>query len=268
MPICFIKWARTIEGGGDCGKCGVPRARQGCAASLGLEKRRRILHCPRVRRLLLQIYRFAMLAAILWLLREHAVRVRVESLRPLTVAEVRPLFPAADRLEIDESDRGGWRVIGPKGAQLGYVLQTAPVSDAIIGYRGWTDTLVAFDPALHVVGVRIRASQDTAEHVGDIRDDRSFLKTWNGRSWDEVAGRTPEEEGIEGVSGASMTSLAMAEGIVRRLRAADNAAKSRRCRFAGMRGMWGWRWSSSRGRCLPSPGHTAAVAAACDFRSW
>ncbi len=165
-----------------------------------------------------------MLVAIAWLLRAHAVRTRVESLRPLAFGEVQPLFPSAVRLEIDAGDRGGWHVIGPDGARVGYVLQTAPVSDAIVGYRGWTNTLIAFDGALHVIGVRIRASQDTVEHVGDIRKDRSFLKTWNGRSWDEVAGRTPEEEGIEGVSGASMTSLALADGIVRRLRAANAAA--------------------------------------------
>jgi hypothetical protein len=176
-----------------------------------------------VRRLLLQLYRLAVLVAIVWLLREHAVRVRVESLRPLTIAEVQPLFPPAAQLAIDESDRGGWHVLAADGTKLGYVLQTAPVSDSIVGYRGWTNTLVAFDPAMHVVGVRIRASQDTVEHVGDIKSDRSFLKTWNGRSWDEVAGRTPEEEGIEGVSGASMTSLAIADGIVRRLRAANAA---------------------------------------------
>src|SRR5205823_3197812 len=124
----------------------------------------------------------------------------------------------------DAGERGGWNVLAANGAPLGYVLQTAPVSDAVIGYRGWTNTLVAFDPALHVLGVRIRASQDTVEHVDDIRKDRGFLKTWNGRSWDEVAGRTPEEEGIEGVSGASMTSLALADGIVRRLRAANAAS--------------------------------------------
>jgi hypothetical protein len=130
------------------------------------------------------------------------------------------------RLGIDEGDRGGWHVLGADGRKLGYVLQTAPESDSITGYRGWTNSLVAFDAALHVVGVRIRASEDTAEHVSDIKKDRTFLKTWNGRSWDEVAGRTPEEEGIEGVSGASMTSLALADGIVRRLRAADRAATS------------------------------------------
>lgn len=179
-----------------------------------------------MRRLILQLYRLAVLVTIVWLLREHAVRMRVESLRPVTLAEVQALFPTAARLEIDESDRGGWHVRGADGAKLGYVLQTAPVSDSIIGYRGGTNTLVALDAALHVVGVQIRTSEDTVEHVGDIKKDRSFLKTWNGRSWDEVAGRTPQEEGIEGVSGASMTSLAIADGIVRRLRAADKAAKA------------------------------------------
>ena len=146
------------------------------------------------------------------------------------------VFPTAIGLEIDEGERGGWHVSGPDGARLGYVLQTAPVSDPIIGYRGWTNMLIAFDPALHVVGVRIRASQDTVDHVDDIRKDRSFLKTWNGRSWDEVAGRTPAEEGIEGVSGASMTSLALADGIVRRLRAANAATEQQPLPFRfGMR---------------------------------
>ena len=41
-----------------------------------------------------------MLVGIAWILREHAVRTRVESLRPLTVGEVQPLFPAAARLEM------------------------------------------------------------------------------------------------------------------------------------------------------------------------
>jgi hypothetical protein len=157
--------------------------------------------------------------------------MRVESLQPLTLGEVQALFPSASGLQIDPGEREGWYVLGGNGGRIGYVLQTAPVSDGIIGYRGSTNTLVAFDGAARVVGVRIRASQDTVEHVDDIRRDRSFLKTWNGRTWDEVAGRTPEEEGIEGVSGASMTSLAIAEGIVRRLRAADSAMAQSRVPF-------------------------------------
>ena len=85
-----------------------------------------------------------------------------------------------------------------RAAQLGYVLRTMPDVGGIIGYRGWSDTLVAFDPALHVVGVRLRESRDTREHVQDIRDDRYYLKTWNGKSWDEVARTTPKDGGHRG----------------------------------------------------------------------
>jgi hypothetical protein len=178
----------------------------------------------RVRAVLLQIYRIAILIAIAWILRAHYVRLRTESLRPLTVEEVREIFPLAYDLTIDSGPRGGWEVKGRDREMIGYVLQTAPVSDKIIGYRGWTNTLVAFSPDMHVLGVRIRSSQDTAEHVSDVKGDRHFLKTWNGKTWDEVARRTPEEAGIEGVSGASMTSMALAEGIVRRLRASNAEA--------------------------------------------
>lgn len=176
-----------------------------------------------MRRAALQLYRLAVLVAIAWIIREHHVRLRVEGHAPITFEEVRAVFPKAADLRPDAGERAGMYVHDDAGAQLGYVLRTAPISDSVIGYRGWTDTLVAFDPALHVVGVRIRSSQDTTDHVRDVRSDRYFMKTWNGKPWDEVARRTPEKMGIEGVSGASMTSMAMAEGIMRRLRAADAA---------------------------------------------
>src|SRR5882724_4063204 len=176
-----------------------------------------------LRRSLLQLYRLAVLAAIAWIVRAHYVRLRIEGYAPITVEEVRTIFPKVTELRPDSGERAGMFVWDGEGHQLGYVLRTSPITDDVIGYRGWTDTLVAFDPALHVVGVRIRSSQDTDEHVGDVRDDRYFLKTWNGKPWDQVARTTPEQAHIEGVSGATMTSMAMAEGIMRRLRAANTA---------------------------------------------
>ena len=169
----------------------------------------------------LQLYRLAVLVVIAWIIRGHAVRLRVEGHAPITVEEVRAIFPAAASVDDDDGPRGGAFVRDGSGTQIGYVVRTAPHTDAIVGYRGWTDTLIAFDHALHVAGVRIRSSQDTREHVDDVRDDRHFLKTWNGKPWEEVARVTPEEAGIEGVSGASMTSLAVAEAIQRRLQMAD-----------------------------------------------
>ena len=181
------------------------------------------LHRAGVQRVLLQGYRAAILVAIAWIIRAHHVRLRIEGGAPIGLEEVRPIYPQAAVLSPDAGERRGMWIKDSRGESLGYVLRTMPDAEGIVGYRGWTDTLVAFDPGLHVIGVRIRTSQDTREHVGDIRDDRAFLKTWNGKSWDAVARTTPKEAGIEGVSGASMTSMAMAEGIMRRLASADAA---------------------------------------------
>ena len=164
-----------------------------------------------------------MLVAIAWIIHAHYVRLRIEGDAPITVEEVRGIYPGAATLWPDAGERRGMWVRDANGQNLGYIVRTMPDAASIIGYRGWTDTLIAFDPALHVMGVRIRSSQDTREHVDDVRDDRYYLKTWNGKTWDEVARTTPEQAGIEGVSGATMTSMAMADGITQRLASANAA---------------------------------------------
>ena len=176
-----------------------------------------------MKRAALQFYRLALLVAMAWIIRAHHARLRIGGLVPVTVEEVRGMYPAVARLDLDPGERAGWFVKDGEGRELGYVVRTSPVGEGSVGYRGWTDSLIAFDAALRVVGVRIRSSQDTREHVGDVRDDRTFLKTWNGKPWDEVARTTPEEAGIEGVSGATKTSMAVAEAIQRRLASANEA---------------------------------------------
>jgi hypothetical protein len=183
-----------------------------------------------VKRVALQLYRLAVLVAIAWIIRDHHVRLRISGQAPIELSEVRALFPTAEELRPDAGERSGMFVHDAQGQQLGYVLRTAPHSDASIGYRGWTDSLVAFDPALKVVGVRVRSSQDTVDHVRDVVQDRHFLKLWNGKPWSEIAQQTPQEAGIEGVSGASMTSYAIAEGIQRRLLASESALAASRPR--------------------------------------
>jgi hypothetical protein len=182
-----------------------------------------VFRFPRPSQIAVQLFRLAVLVAIAWIVRAQAVRLRIEGDSPITLAEVASLYPGAAALIPDPGERRGFTVRDATGGDLGYVIRTIPDAEQTIGYRGWTDTLVAFDPALKIIGVRLRSSQDTDEHVQDVRDDRYFMKTWNGKTWDAVARTTPEKFGIEGVSGASMTSMAMADGIMRRL-AASNAA--------------------------------------------
>lgn len=172
----------------------------------------------RLRRIGLQLYRLALLVAMAWIIRAHAVHLRVSGLTPLTVDEIRAVLPKAADLRDDPSDRSGVFVHDAQGDQIGYAVRTAPISDSIIGYRGTTDSLIVLDPGLRVLGVRIRSSQDTREHVGDVKGDPYYLKkTWLNKPWDKVAGISPEKAGIEGVAGATMTSMAVAEAVQKRL---------------------------------------------------
>src|SRR5438105_4241751 len=116
-----------------------------------------------MRRVLLQLYRLAVLVAIAWIIRAHAVHLRVSGLTPLSLEEVRVVLPNAESLRDDPSERAGVFIHDAKGEQIGYAVRTAPISDSIVGYRGWTDSLIVLDPGLRVIGVRVRSSQDTRE---------------------------------------------------------------------------------------------------------
>lgn len=172
----------------------------------------------------LQLYRFAMLALIVWLVRDHHLRQRVEGDKPLAVGEITSTFTNAAALVLDHSEREGWFVEDAAGHQLGYVARTLPECHHIIGYCGVTDLLVLFDPSLKVLGIKVRSTEDTRTHMHDIVTDRKFPKKWNGLTWDEVAGMDLKKAGIEGVSGATMTSMAMAQSIVHRLKTANERA--------------------------------------------
>lgn len=175
----------------------------------------------RARAVLLQLYRLGLLLAVAWLIRTHHARLRAEGERPVQVEEVAGWFTNAAGLRLDLTARGGFHVLDKDGAELGYLIRTLPHADRIIGYCGITDTLVALDAQGRVLGFKIRHSEDTKTHVGDVMADRHFRKTWNQMTWDQVAGMNLKQAGVEGVSGATMTSLAVAEGIVHRFRAAQ-----------------------------------------------
>ncbi|MBI5799949.1 MAG: 4Fe-4S binding protein [Verrucomicrobia bacterium] len=174
-----------------------------------------------MRPVLLQLYRLGVLFAVAWLVRAHHARLRAEGDAPVRVGEVTGWFTNAAELQLDLEARGGFRVRDRDGAELGYLIRTLPQADRIIGYCGITDTLVALDREGHVLGFKIRKSEDTKTHVGDVMDDRHFKKTWNGMTWEQVAGMDLKNAGVEGVSGATMTSMAVAEGIVHRFRVAQ-----------------------------------------------
>ncbi|OYW76248.1 MAG: hypothetical protein B7Z37_09730 [Verrucomicrobia bacterium 12-59-8] len=155
--------------------------------------------------LALRLWRIALLAlAVIAIRRSHSPPA-VE----LTVARIHDFFPTAASV----SPQNGMQAVkDASGITLGHVMQTSPEADDIIGYSGPTNTLIALDARGKVLGLRILSSGDTTDHLAEVVRERSFFKQFTGRKAAELANLQPQA-----VSGATLTSSAIAEGVLRRL---------------------------------------------------
>ena len=139
---------------------------------------------------------------------------------PVTLAEVATLITNTTRLE---PDGRRLRAFDSQGRLLGLAVRTSPEADNVAGYRGPTELLVALSPdGRTVAGLKIRRSYDTASYVDQIREDESYLNSFVGRTTDALATLDFRAARIEGVSGATETSFAIAEGLKRRFRATES----------------------------------------------
>lgn len=128
--------------------------------------------------------------------------------------DLKKIFADAVAIEPDAGDPAVIRVLAADRIPLGWALRTSPAADRTIGYQGPTDAVIGFDPAGRVAGVVVLESYDNEPYVGYVRDDEAFRSVYRGMTFEEVAGVDPLDTGIEGVSGATMTSQAVARGIV------------------------------------------------------
>ena len=175
----------------------------------------------------LMAYRATIVAVLVILVHTHRVRLQIDNDLPVTLAEVQPFLPNAVRLDFD-TVRMGLDVLDAKRSKIGYAVRTQPACKDIIGYSGPTDAMLVFDANWVVRGVKIRRSRDTYTHFFDVSTDRYFLKSWEGKTWDQIAEMDLKKAGVEGVSGATLTSMAVARSFVFRLknRAVAQAAET------------------------------------------
>lgn len=148
---------------------------------------------------------------------------RVDSLRfpePVTLAEVQQLFPGGVSFE-NQPERPGWhRVKNQSGQSLGFAVRTSPWSDYTLGHNGPTESLVAVTAdAQRILGIRLRKSYDTDDYVESVREDAQYLAQLTNFTVAQWAALDLKKAGLEGVSGATETSFAVAEGIRRRFAA-------------------------------------------------
>jgi Na+-translocating ferredoxin:NAD+ oxidoreductase RnfG subunit len=152
-----------------------------------------------------------------------------------TLEDLQKIFPDAVAIEPDAGDPAVIRVQAADRIPLGWALRTSPAADRVIGYQGPTDAVIGFDTAGKVAGVAVLATFDNEPYVGYVRDDRAFRRVYRGMTIEELAGLDPAATGVEGVSGATMTSQAVAEGIVRAVRAHAAAPATGRSWIASLR---------------------------------
>ncbi len=172
------------------------------------------------------LVRVALLGCILLVIHLQHDRLRSiqrsESISRIDWSRVVAVFPQAEKWGEPES-HGGQEVLAADGESLGYIIHTAPQSDRFLGFSGPTNLLIAFDRQDRILGIDLLASRDTRDHVNLILKHKPFFGAWVGMSWSEAASR----KGVDGVAGATLTSLAMVQGIQKRLGAIDVSGKFR-----------------------------------------
>lgn len=165
------------------------------------------------RPILVRCWRLGLLVlAVLALRGAQERREREEAVQALSVERLRDFFPEADRLEAPQPATGRRPVLGSDGRLLGYAATTAPESAAFIGYSGPTHSLLVFDAQGVLSGLRVLRSHDTSDHLAEVIADRKFFAQFRGKTPAELAGQP-----LHTVSGATLTSTAIAEGVLARL---------------------------------------------------
>lgn len=125
----------------------------------------------------------------------------------VSIEECQQLFPEA----VEVSDGS---VRDKDGSVLGSIRPTSPAADNTVGYQGPTNTFIGFDTDGRVIGTTLGRTYDNEKYVAYVRDDDYFRSLFNGKTIQQLADIDLDEEQIEGVSGATMTSMAVAAGIV------------------------------------------------------
>lgn len=150
---------------------------------------------------------------------QSRVAVSLRFPAPPSLSDVQVIFPAATEM-VESLDGFSWAVMDAIGQQLGTVIRSVPAAENLAGYQGPTETIVGLrvssgdqvSAESEIVGIAVGVSYDNEPHVTWVRDDSYFREIFRGRSLRQLA--DPESgEFVEGVSGATMTSQTIAEGL-------------------------------------------------------
>ncbi|MFT7642195.1 MAG: NosR/NirI family nitrous oxide reductase transcriptional regulator [Pirellulaceae bacterium] len=147
-------------------------------------------------------------------LRMHGTKPSLKFSEAVKLEEVERFFPTVKRLQVQSTSATTLNVFDSTDQKLGSIVRTGAASESLMGYQGPTDAIIALGPDDRVVGVAVHQSYDNKEYVDYVRDDDYFAKLFNGNTLGDLAAIDINEAQIEGVSGATMTSVTLAEGLI------------------------------------------------------
>ena len=160
----------------------------------------------------------------------------------ITLEEVKALQPSSASLEPVTQRPGVFLVRDAQKKVVNQVTRSAPAADNIVGYKGPTDSLLLLSAdGSKLEAYRLRKSFDTTDYVAYVTGDNYFIHLFDGVSVQKLADMDFKAEKVEGVSGATETSWAVAEGLKRR-------AQALRAASADTKPFWSTiRWSAQDG---------------------
>lgn len=167
----------------------------------------------------------------------------------ITLEEVQRLEPTAQKVLPSAQHRGGFDVLDAAGKKIGIAVRTSPTADAVVGYKGPSDTLMLLSAdGTTLRRIALRRSYDTKRYVAYVTGDDYFLNLFNQSTLERLADLDFKEAKIEGVSGATETSWAVAEALKQRARSLLEAQPT------GWLRQIRWRWQDT--------GHVAVLISA------
>lgn len=131
--------------------------------------------------------------------------------RLLTLAVVQQFVPKAQSI-VESTNPSIWQVLDADEKPLALACMTSPEADKVVGYAGPNNVLLIMDSEGHVTQTHWLHWLDTHDHVERVRAADTFWEQFVGRSLGQKS-----KQPIDGVSGATLTSLAIAEAIDLRL---------------------------------------------------
>ena len=168
-----------------------------------------------VRAIVVHAIRISIVAALLLLIPSPRSKRSVDEngLTPPAIDLIHKTLPAAAEVRPAEDANGFWTVNDSSGKPIARVARTLPQASDVIGYRGPSEALILVDQELNLRGVDLIQSSDTDEHVATVQRDPAFFEQFRRWKW----GGPQSGETIDAVSGATLTSLAIAKGVLKRI---------------------------------------------------